>query len=214
MVIACNESNFPALDASDAPMIKRLKAIKMRALFVPPDQLARFEGEDHVYPMAADGFKLKLKLDCRMAHFHLIADAYRRATADAGIGPEPACVAEMVEKILQSSDPRITRALDFIDARVDFNPVKPPEAAGKHYYAWISQKDLVAAFWEFHTADTHEGRDFRRALDRELDKKSKWKDILARAMNMRGRRLQTIHPLDEGRRMNIAVFDRVCWRVL
>jgi phage/plasmid-associated DNA primase len=212
MVIACNESNFPALDASDAPMINRLKAVKMRSLFVAPERIERYAGEGHVFPLAADGFKQRLKVDCRAAHFHLIADAYRRVLRDGGIGTEPACVGEMVEKILQSSDPRIAWMLEFIDARIDFNPVKPPEAAGKHYYAWISQKDLMAAFWEFHTGDTLEGRDFRRALDRGLDKKSKWKDILSRAMNMRGRRLQSIRPTVNDARNAMYAFDKVAWK--
>lgn len=215
IVIACNECNFPAIDAADAPMVKRMKALKMRAVFVEPGELGnngRYEGEEHVYERQADGFTAQLKSVCRLAHFRLFAAAYQRVLANGGrVGAEPACIAETVQRILVDADPRIQRALEFVDERIDFNPPRPPSAAGKHYYAWITQKDLGKAFWEFHTADPHDP--FRRAMAQGTDKKSEWKGVLARAMEMRGRPLHNIRPTsEEGARMAVDAYDRTAWK--
>jgi hypothetical protein len=51
IVIACNESNFPKIDATDRPLMKRMKVLKMRGLFVGRAELVqRTDGEDeHVF---------------------------------------------------------------------------------------------------------------------------------------------------------------------
>jgi hypothetical protein len=95
IVIACNESNFPSIDASDRPLIRRMKALKMRSLFVPPDELGEHAEEEHVYAQVGEGFKRALKVEHRSAHFLVLAEAYRR-----GALAEPECVREMVDKIL------------------------------------------------------------------------------------------------------------------
>jgi hypothetical protein len=63
MVIAGNESNFPAIDASDRPLIKRMKVLKMRSRLLPSQELADHADEEHVFPISGggDGFKASHK---------------------------------------------------------------------------------------------------------------------------------------------------------
>ena len=226
IVIACNQSNFPRMDASDRPMIKRLKALKMRSLFVAKNALAQMteaasgaasagagpseapdapspedEPPDHVFEMEGDGFKVRLKDGARLAHLHLLAAAYRRTLAAGGFGPEPACVKEMVDKLTAESDPLFASILEFVDRTVDFNPPRTPEFAGHTYYAWIKETNLREKFMESLPADM-----VRKVSARAVKK------LLEEAMRTRGRRVGILHPTVNDRRIDVTGFDRTAFR--
>ncbi|PNH02121.1 putative helicase [Tetrabaena socialis] len=209
IVIACNESNFPSIDATDAPFVRRMKALKMRTLFLPPEQYQQYllNGDDvHVFPMGDEGFKERLNEHARMAHLHLLMSSFRTPTTSS----EPACIAEMVDKIVLSSDPRVLKATEFLETYIDFNPVRAPEFSGKQYYAWLTQKDLLNRFWTWYSEDdSRDTREFRKHLDRSLDKKSSWKAVLQRAMEAKGRRVKQIQPVVGGVQITVLAFDRV-----
>ncbi|PNH01652.1 hypothetical protein TSOC_012439 [Tetrabaena socialis] len=112
-----------------------------------------------------------------------------------------------------SSDPRVLKATEFIEQHIDFNPVRTKEAASKHYYAWITQKDLLNCFWDWYSEDDSRGnREFRKHLDKSLDKKSSWKGVLQRSMEAKGRRVITIHPVVDAVQTTLLAFDRVSWK--
>ena len=89
IVIACNESNFPKIDTSDQPFVKRMKVLKMRGLFVAADVFAEHsakdidEQEEHVFQMRGDDLGNMMKTDAfRSVHFHVLSDACKRHLAD------------------------------------------------------------------------------------------------------------------------------------
>ena len=91
--------------------------------------------DPYTFPMLDNGFKARLNKDARMAHMMLFVEAYRRGVVAGGPSAlrEPACVSEMVDKLLDASNPRVIKARDFLDATVDFNPVRTPAFAGRRY---------------------------------------------------------------------------------
>jgi phage/plasmid-associated DNA primase len=217
IVIACNEASFPQVDASDRPLMRRMKALKMRSLFLDDKGLRdrhidSYDESDLVFPAEGDDFDDRLK-DARPAHLLVLIDAYRRYVADGrDFGNEPDVVNEMIGRIVEEGDPRIAKALDFIDARIDFQPVRKPEFAGKTYYAWIVEKELGNAFEMWIKEETH--ADFRRGLDKRLAKKTAWKKIMQTAMKMRGRESKSIKPQGaDGFQGPAAIsFNNVEWR--
>jgi hypothetical protein len=201
IVIASNEANFPTMDVSDMPMIKRIKALKMRSLFLPPETLVDHDGEEFVFDLKEDGFKERINTLCRSAHFDLLVAAYGRRRA-SGKAPLPACVKEMVDKIIEHSDPRVLTALDFLDAAVDFTPARPEGKKGCTIYAYITEKDLRAAFWDWY--ESRASRD---------DRQAKWKGPLRHAMARFGRACRTLCPIaDDGKQLSVMGYDRVAWR--
>ena len=227
IVIACNESNFPAMDASDRPMVKRIKVLKMRSTFVeaaatpaayglPGEEWAdddaddtEADGEadgDPVFEQGEKGFKRMLNVTARCAHMHMLVEAYQRH--GGRVATEPACVAEMVGRLLESSDPRVARARAFVDANVDFNPPRPAGAAGKRYYAWLTEKELTRAFWVWFKANGGPV-DGPTAGVSEDKRRQQWKKLLRGVMESRGRPVAFIQP----RRSGVNAFDRVAWLV-
>jgi hypothetical protein len=194
-----------------------MKALKMRSLFLDDKGLRdrhidSYDESDLVFPAEGDDFDDRLK-DARPAHLLVLIDAYRRYVADGrDFGNEPDVVNEMIGRIVEEGDPRIAKALDFIDARIDFQPVRKPEFAGKTYYAWIVEKELGNAFEMWIKEETH--ADFRRGLDKRLAKKTAWKKIMQTAMKMRGRESKSIKPQGaDGFQGPAAIsFNNVEWR--
>jgi hypothetical protein len=89
-----------------------------------------------------------------------------------------------------ASDPRVDRAREFVEASVDFAPVRAPVYAGHRYYAWITEKDLMARFWEWYGA-----HNIRHGVDdRALDSKRAWKAVLRLVMAAKGRTTAFIQP--------------------
>ena len=232
IVIACNQSNFPRMDASDRPFIARNKVLKMRSLFVAhavlsqmlevasgageaseagqaecaePSDPPSHEDEylDHVFEMEGDGFKVRLKDGARLAHLHLLAAAYRRTLAAGGFGPEPACVKEMGDKLTAESDPVYAHIIEFVDENVDFNPPRAPEFAGHKYYAWITFKELKKRVVD------HLGG-LRPPVKERSDKID---TLLLDAMKSRGRaRIELRLKLPDGKRVDPQGFDRVSFK--
>jgi hypothetical protein len=135
IVIACNEANFPHVDTTDRPLVKRMKALIMRSLFKLAEEMEDAagdggEGDLHVFEMLGNGFKARLNRDARGAHMRLLVEAYRRCVADGGRVNEPAVVTEMVDKLLETADPRVIKAREFVEANVDFAPVRRSRATG------------------------------------------------------------------------------------
>jgi hypothetical protein len=122
----------------------------------------------------------------------MLIDAYRRYTTSPA--PEPACVAEMVQTVIESADPRITKVMEFLDEFIDFNPVKTAEFKGRQYYAWITQKDLMDKLWTWYKDPANEdNREFGRTVDRSMNTKTKWKDVLSVTMRNKKRPLQMLN---------------------
>jgi phage/plasmid-associated DNA primase len=195
IVIACNEGNFPRIDATDRPLMRRMKAIQMRGLFVGPEELAQRldAGEEHVFPLIEEGVKEMLNGPGRVPHVHLLMAAYQRTRIEGGFGPEPASVAEMLDRVVGTADPRVDKVFEFLDAKVDFAPARGPEHKGHKYYAWIVEQELIDAYWTWYVEMGHR-RELREDLERSHDTKTAWKAVLKKAMQMRGRELNNMKP--------------------
>ncbi|PNH01553.1 hypothetical protein TSOC_012551 [Tetrabaena socialis] len=114
--------------------------------------------------------------------------------------------------LMPEANPALLKAAEFVEKYVDFNPVRTKEAVNKQYYAWLVQKDLLNHFWTwFSEDDSSANREFRKNLDKNLNKKSSWKAVLQRAMEAQGRRVKTIHPVVDGLQTNLLAYDRVSW---
>jgi hypothetical protein len=48
-------------------------------------------------------------------------------------------------------------ALEFVDAVIDFAPVRTEEGRGKTYYAYVQEKELVRRFQEWYAARKERG---------------------------------------------------------
>lgn len=203
IVLACNEANFPVMDVSDRPFLKRMKPLRMRSLFVDTADIPGFEEEAHVFPTLGEDHLETLR-GCRSAHLHLLADAYRRYATDGGLGVEPPSVQEVLGIVMQNADPRISEVLDYLDAILDFGPRRKEADKGKKYFAWVSDKDLVNRFWE----------DNKYALKRNKEKKSDYMLLIRRAMELRGRKVALIQPVDRdtGKQFKVSAYDRVAFR--
>lgn len=204
LVIACNEANFPHVDGSDVPFLKRMKVISMRAKFLAADAyeahlaVPEDEREEHVFPQRVDNFSKWLKGPPRMAHVHVLAAAYRRHLAANNTFVEPACVVEQLNQILEESDPRVEKALEFVDANINFKPVRGPEHKGRTYFAYIVAKELYSRSWDWYVDKNHEdNKAFRDSLDKQFktrDRKGDWKTVVAVAMRTRRRVERQIRP--------------------
>lgn len=199
IVIACNESGFPTIDASDAAFLRRMKALRMRSLFVSEEEMPQFEGEEHVF--AADTQISSRLFACRAAHARLLADAYRR-----GAVPEPRIVKQTTESILLCADPRLPIVVENIEKLVDFNPPRPESKKGCKYYAVLAEKDLVKTYIEmFGDAARHQAHGASRAVVKKL---------IERAMTLKGRKVNgRMQPVDEdtGKVYSVKGYDRVAF---
>jgi hypothetical protein len=188
-----------------------MKALKMRSLFLPPaeleERLSADDADSFLFPLEDSGFKERLNSDARLAHMHILIGAFARYKASGLV--EPACITEMVDKIIESSDPRMPKALEFINEKVDFNPVRTPEFAGKKYYAWIPEKELMSTFWAWYTDEAHaDNWDFRRTQEKTKDSKKAWKAVLNTVMKGKGRAVKTIHPTVGTKQLEILAYDK------
>ena len=213
----CVQANFPRIDVHDRPLIKRLKAISMRGLFLTAHELQQREllggTSEHVFLLEDHGFKERLNVDARMAHMHKFVAAYDRYLGDGkSFGLEPACVQELVDQIVQTSDPRVNKALEFIDERINFTPVRTPEFFSKKYYAWITQKELLDSYWHWYTDPTNEDNaEFRRDPDNGKDAKSEWKKIIEVVMKGKGRNVSSFRATIDGQQKDLIAYDHVAW---
>ena len=216
IVIACNESSIPTLDAADEPFIKRTKVLRMRSLFLRREELrerAEDEGWDPdalgrtLFEASDEDFMDTLKARCRMALVKALASAYREARAqrDAGaceslLGPDPPELEAVRAEVLRVADARLDLVSTWLDRAVDFAPVRNPERdRGKHYFAFIPAADMLVRLM----ADLNLGG---RA-------KSQWKALLAQAMASRGRSCRLLRPIsdDTKKAYKVIGYDRVCW---
>jgi len=109
-------------------------------------------------------------------------------------------------------DPRVIKSRDFVEANVNFRPVRPAEAHGKKYFAWIPEAELMSRFWEWYMGPTDDNPAFRCELDKALGGKKSWKKVLQSVMASKGRAVAQIKPVIEGGgRLTLNAFDNVAW---
>ncbi len=213
IVIACNENNFPKVDGTDLPFVKRMKPVKMRSVFVTKEEYATrvANGDENVYILdEASDFEFIYE-QVKMAHVHLLIKAYREVSELGGsLGPEPPCIKEMLDSIMASADPRMDKAAEFIDEYIDFKPDRKKEFAGCMYYAWITGKDMFNMFWEWY--ETKWRSEFKSEIGFEQDKKSKWIIVVKAVMKTKGREFKKFKPTVDGKRPDIIGFDRVAFK--
>jgi hypothetical protein len=206
IVLTVNEARFPKFDAGDAPFLKRMRALRMRSLFVPPERLPEYEGDENVY--ALDPGMVDVLREARLAHLGVLADAYRRSLRDVAVGlpllgAEPSVIDGIVADIMEASDPRLEVCTKWVADRVDFAPPRPEAMKNKTYYAWVPHKALTKAFW-----------DDRESL--RLPKGSIRADygcLLRRAMELAGLRCREFYPTcADGKQVQVSGYDKVALR--
>jgi hypothetical protein len=84
-----------------------------------------------------------------------------------------------------------------------------PECKGHMYYAWLTEKELVDAFWAWYTAEEH--REYRKGIEADQNKKSAWKEVLKTAMLRRGRPVLDIKPTVGDRRPHAKSYNNVAF---
>jgi hypothetical protein len=117
MVIACNQFQFPQINATDEALMERVMPVPMRAKF---SDKAVEAGEPHSYPVVLDMDDKLLK--ARDAHLHYILDALGRYNASTRAIPLPPGCLRLRAKLLLA-DPRIDAITEFVEKRVDFDKV-------------------------------------------------------------------------------------------
>jgi phage/plasmid-associated DNA primase len=211
IVLSCNESSFPKINATDMAFVKRMKPIKMRSLFVSNEEHAAMiaNGDEYVYVKDESIDYKSIYVRTRMAHAHLLMDAYLDVVALAGsLGPEPPCVVEMLDAIIKDSDPRMQKVKEFVDKHVDFNPTRPDDRKGCMIYAWIIGKDLYNAFWKWYVAEQRS--EFRKDVsNRAMDTKTEWFKVVNAVMKKAGREYKLLKPIVNGTQLEFKGFDRV-----
>jgi hypothetical protein len=184
IVLACNEAAFPTMDASDMPFLKRMKALRMRSVFVDEGDIHNYDGEPHVFVKAGEDRMAHLHSpECTRAMLHELADAYRDVRRAGELGPDPAAVKEVVASITMASDPRIVALTAHLESCLDFDPQRTREDAGKKFFAYLSHKDLLNRTWD----------DLSERAGR-WGRKPEFGLLLKRAMELKGRacrRIQT-----------------------
>ena len=94
---------------------------------------------------------------------------------------------------------RESKAAEFIDAHVDFMPMRTIE-----FFAWIPEKDLVTAFWTWYN-NNREDKD-------DKNTKTEWKAVIKNVMHSKGRILRTIRPVVGNIQVDVVVYDMVAWK--
>jgi len=93
-----------------------------------------------------------------------------------------------------------------------FKPQRTPEFAGKKFFAWITEKDLVASFWKWYRSYEYEDNiEFSCTMDKDKNKLTEWKAVLKTIMHAKGSVLRTIHPTVNGKQLDILAYDEVSW---
>jgi len=87
---------------------------------------------------------------------------------------------------------------------IDFAPARKAEDKGRKCYAWLTEKDIVNAFWE-----ANKGR-----LKANKEKKSDYQLLVRRCMELRGRKHGRLQPTNRetGKPMSLQAYDRVAFR--
>jgi phage/plasmid-associated DNA primase len=203
IVIACNENNFPNVDASDVAFINRMKALRLRSLFVPEEVLGEYSSQEHVYPMGQGEFKAAMAASVG-AHVNLLAEAYRRFLQHGLVEPE--CVKSVVNGITFAADGRFQVIQDFVDKFMDFNPKRTPDKKGLQYYAYVPVKSVMAAFWTWFLS--YENEELRQGFSKaELGAKEGWKKMTEVVMKRKGRPVVQIRTTVDGQRKMLKVFN-------
>jgi phage/plasmid-associated DNA primase len=216
IVIACNEANFPKINAADRPFVARMKALKMRGLFVSKTELPAMlaDEEEHVFLRDDVTCYKDMMQTTRMAHMHAFIGAYARMTAEGGeLGPEPDCVKEMVDKITMASDPRFPKAKQWVEQHINFAPMRTPDMVGKKYFAWLAEKDVLNEFWNWYINDESTS-EFKLSIGFEGNKKSAWKMVLKAVMKEFGRTVKLIKPVVNSKQIDVVAYDKVVWMKL
>ncbi len=102
-VLACNEGLLPFVKAKDVPFIQRLKALTMRSHVVSEQNYASHVANNDIEHVIVrdemtdfhDRFR-----SARMAHIHVLIDAYKAVVEEGGLGEEPACIGETVAALV------------------------------------------------------------------------------------------------------------------
>lgn len=205
VVIACNEGNFPTIDGADMAFLNRMKALKMRSLFVPAEELQDYDGVPHVFARKDESFlNGLLESDAhKSACVVMLAEAWR--ACGGRLPADPPAVKAVVEGIACMSDPRMDWVCEWVDRHLDFNPARRPEDKGRRYYAYVKEKELRQALWT--------SRECSRDFDRRSDTKTDFKRLLSAAMRIRGRVCGDIRPQENGVQLNsFLAYDRVRMR--
>ena len=148
------------------------------------------------------------KLVAKINDLRLVPDDEENPLGNSRSTEEPQCV----NKLLHLADPRVTKAREFIEAKINFHPMRTAEFAGRHYYAWVTEKDLMASFWLWYTNGEH--LQLRSGVEKALDTKRAWKTVLRVVMKAKGRDAALIHPVEatgSGGQVHVLAFDRVAW---
>ena len=152
-------------------------------------------------------------MEARSAHIQVLADAYRRAVRDRDsglplLGAVPPVIDGIVDDITDASDPRLETCVQWVTDYVDFAPPRPEALKNRTYYAWLSHKALVKAFWDAH------GRGSLGLPKGSL--KADYACLLRRAMDkVGGRRCREFKPIGEdGKQVQVTGYDKVSLRPL
>ena len=112
--------------------------------------------------------------------------------------------------VLEKSDERVAKALEFVDSHVNFKPVRLEQFKGKMYYAWLTEKDLVNVSWAWYS-DKHNDKDTTHEF-KLADKKTAWKMVVKAAMKERSRTAKEIKPIVGGKQSKMIAYDRTAWK--
>ena len=125
---------------------------------------------------------------------------------------EPVCINEQVAQIVEESDPLIENVLEFVGANVDFNPLRTELFKGRSYYAWITEKELMAASWAWFTDKQNKAnQEFRDGLGKASGSKVQWKAAVKNAMRSLGRPVRMMKPLVDGKQQQMLAVNGVAW---
>ena len=94
----------------------------------------------------------------------------------------------------EAEDARVIKARDFVEANINFRPVRTAEFAGRRYYAWVTEKELMSRFWLWYISAVADNDEFRRGVDKAMDSKRAWKTVLRVVMEAKGRTATFIQP--------------------
>jgi hypothetical protein len=89
--------------------------------------------------------------------------------------------------------------------------MRKPEFAGKKYYAWIAEKDLMTSFWNWYVDDIDTTTEFKSSLGFENNRKNAWKMVLKAVMTDKGRIARTIRTIVNDYAMEVIGYDKVAF---
>ena len=158
---------------------------------------------------AADFYKEALAAGLARVTYSKFVDLLQRHGVREGPHPFPEGSAAafsfprlVPEEAPEEVDPWVETALEFIEAHINFSPVRTEAGKGRTYYAYISEKELVRRFQGWYRPRKQRG-----------ERLGEWKGALRRVMEGKGRVCVTIRPTVEGRTQELRVYHPVAWRV-